>query len=182
MKSDARWMRILAFRVLINTIIGSMLTTATGAVLLGNAGASVYAFRTQPIWTVSSRECGSYFCYLETGNYGAITGAICGLILGLFIFPTVTINEAQMRNGISAFINLCARVVLGQCFGVCCFVLSYFVIIYGTAQTQNQSFDDLTLGHHQWIIYGAPALMICGAIAGALTKRDLPKVATLKAE
>ncbi len=28
----------------------------------------------------------------------------------------------------------------------------------------------------------APPIVVCGAIAGALTKRDLPKVATLKAE
>ena len=177
MKSDARWMTKLAGRVLANAIIGGMAFALVGAFCVGLSGGFVGTALDYGGLLGAQGENGFGF---PCAFAGAETGALSGII-GAVLFAIATIRA--MPGRILAPLNaLIGHITWGQIFGTASAFTSFMAFELVKTLINHQGlapniFDDLV-----WILYGAPLLMICGAIAAALTKRDSPKTATLKAE
>ena len=151
----------------------SLLTSAIGAGLGMMVGLIITAFTPSPLWMWVTANREMPFPYnLSRADYGALSGAVWGMALGLVIFCAATFDQMQTHGGLPAPPkSLRARVVLGQCAGVCGLLLFYFSLIFGASQIQNQPFTALFNFYSEWLLRAMPALMICGAIAGALSAR-----------
>ena len=175
MKSDARWMRILASRVLANVIIGGLAFAFVGA-LCGGAAGSFLTF----IVSIAVGEFGIGMAFGQLTMFDAVLGFASGIV-GAFIFG-VAAWRAKPSQLLTPFYELRRRVFLGQMTGTLLACVSFFSFVVIKMNLQNITLGD-SIGYDGiYLLLGAPILMICGAIAGALTKRDLPKVATLNAE
>ena len=175
MKSDARWMRILAIRVLANAVVGGFWFAFVGACCCGAAG----AFLTFLI-SVSVGEFGIGMAFGKLTVVDATLGFASG-IMGAFIFA-IAAWRTTPGHLLSPFYELKLRVFLGQVLGTFLVCISFFSFVFIKMKLQNINLAYSTGYDGVYLLFGAPILMICGAIAAALTKRDLPKVATLKTE
>ena len=170
-------MKILAIRVLANALIGGIAVAFVGAFCVGLAGGFVGTALDYGGFLGAQGETGFGFLGAFAGaEMGALSGIIGAV---LFALATVRATPGQILAPLKALIG---RVTLGQIFGTSGAFTSFMAFELVKTLINHQGlasniFDDLV-----WILYGAPILMICGAIAGALSKRDLPKTATLNAE
>ncbi len=169
-------MRILAIRVLANALIGGLLFAIVGALCLGAGGFL--------LGTALDRVgLGNILIFPHFAAEGAESGVLMGVISGIvgcFIF-----GIAALKISPTFFMPLhdfWARVSLGQFLGALSAGATFLIYEYINARVQGQRLAQNVLADLPLITYSAPILMICGAIAAALTKRDLPKVATLNAE
>ena len=176
MKSDARWMKVLSTRVLANAIIGGLLFAIVGALCLGTGG---FLLGT----ALDRAGLGNILIFphfaAEGADSGVLMGAISGIV-GCFIFGIAALRVSP--NFFTPLRNLWARVALGQFMGALSAGATFLLCEYINARVQGQRLSQNVLADLPLITYAAPILMICGAIAGALSKRDLPQSATLNAE
>ena len=176
MNSDNRWTAALAARVMGNALAGGVLVGIVGAISLRAAGyvlARLFIVLYQPF---SGQNLIDATLLTSTGA-GLFGGGLAGaIIFGIAAFKAA---PGRFSEPLRAIIG---RVVLGQIVGTVG-ALSFFFAV-GLAMfrfpTLRQSLIDY--GDWEWIQYGAPILMICGAIAGALSKRAPAQSATLRTE
>ena len=117
---------------------------------------------------------------------GASTGLIVGILVGVFIYGVATFQTPFGRI-FAPISELIGCVAIGQVVGTLGALTFFGAAAVFKTQVQGQSlfnaiaggYDDIYLNI---ISLGTILLMICGAIAGALTKRDLPQPATLNVE
>ena len=164
MNRENRWAAKWVARVGWNALAGGALVGIVGAFCIGAAGALVGA--------VYARHMGATFLDgARVGGYvGVILGAMCGVI-GVLIFGVAAFRSAPGRL-FAPFLQLRGRVALGQFLGTVDALSFFFAVEWAKSQLQNQSFGQGIAEDLKWIQWGAPALMVCGAIAGALSKRD----------
>ena len=167
MKSDARWMAKLACRILVNALIGGTTFAFVGAFCIGATGGLIGTILDYA-GMLGAREEGGF------GFLGAFVGAKLGFLSGTIgvIILIITTIHAMPGRLLKPFNIIIGRLILGQILGTMGAFTSFMVfelaktLVMGRGLAQNIN-DDLT-----WILLGAPASMICGAIAGALSKRD----------
>ena len=80
------------------------------------------------------------------------------------------------------FCRIARSVFYGQFVGAIAFTSSFYLFEFARSLLTTRLLASLLLEDLIFAYVGAPILMICGAIAAALTKRDLPDSATLNAE
>ena len=102
--------------------------------------------------------------------YGAMVGAICGVV-GVFIHFIVAAT-ARPEKPWRGFVRLTARIAIGQLLGTLGIITAFLAFNLISSQINNESFSRAVNENWVFIMYSAPALMIIGAIAGAVFKRD----------
>ena len=160
------------WRVSANALIGGFATAIVGS-LCGGAVGSFLIF----VISLVTREFGIGMIYGKIMVFGATLGLVNG-IAGLFIFA-IAAWRAAPSHFLMPFHDLKRRVFLGQALATLIACASSVVFGIIKSNLQNIAFADELINEGHYLLVGAPILMICGAIAGALSKRDLPKVATL---
>lgn len=97
------------------------------------------------------------------GSYSGFVGALAGAVAAFDGKPESSIMppRALLRN-----------IVLGQLFGTLSAVSSYLLFALAIAHLNGDPFVGTVEDNLELAIYGVPVLMICGAIVGALCKRD----------
>ena len=174
MKSDVRWM-IFVSRVLVNAFVGGVATAIVGA-LCGGAVGSLVTF----VVSLLTGEFGVGMIYGKLTIFGATLGLVSGIV-GPFIFAVAAWRVVPSRF-LMPFHKLKWRVFTGQALATLLACASFAVFGILKSNLQNMAFADQIKNEGHFLLVGAPFLMICGAIFGALTKRDLPKTATLNEE
>ena len=166
MNSDARWIKVLAWRLVVNTFIGTVAAGIAGELALGLAGISIAAaFAIVPApW---SDELA-----LRAVWFGAASGAL------IFVIATLKSAPGEIIAPVRALLG---RVILGQLAGTLLACSAFLAFEILKAQTQPLSLAK-SIGYDAFMLtWFGPPIMACGAIAGALTKRDWPETATLNA-
>ena len=107
---------------------------------------------------------------------GARTGLIIGGLAGAVIFG-VAAFQAPPDRFFAPLGALIGRVALGQVVATLAALICFGAIEAFRIQVQGQSLLNVTTGSFNNVYlnatsFGAPIVMTCGAIAGALTKRD----------
>ena len=158
--NNTRIFAIWLGRVLANALVGGLAFAVVGAFCGGGAA-----------FIVSLFEAGALSQGAFIGvPFGAIVGFVCG-IAGIFIhlFPAL---KAEPGDFWEPFFDLTAPIAFGQFWGTvgaCTAYLAFELIaapIRGTSLSTGVSEDMLIFA------FGASILMICGAIASAILRRD----------
>ncbi len=157
---NEHWAAKIAGRVMANAIVGSVIVALIGALCVGAAGALMGWLldirSTPPSWDSGFLFPGAWLgAYL--GSYSGLVGAVAA---GVAAFDF----KVPLRA-------LLSRIALGQLLGTLGAVSSYLLLALAIAWTQSQPFTGTVEDNLELIIWGAPAAMIGGAIAGALWKR-----------
>ena len=168
------WAAKFVARVVWNALAGGFLFAVVGALCLGAGGwltGTIIDF---------SKITGEGPVYARMGaRLGIHSGAVCG-VFGVFIF-----GVAAFRAPGEFFAPLRAlggRVALGQVLGTLGAASSFFLFEFLVAQLPGQNFA-LNVFRDAFVLsLAAPVVMLCGAIAGALSKRPARRSATLKAQ
>ena len=165
----------LAGRVLVNAVIGGVITALMGAACMAAARGIVGA-----IINHSGKRGGGggNSAVFACGRLGAIIGLTGGLV-GMLIFAVSAARTASLPL-FTPLRSLAGRVALGQVVGTLGCATSFLLAAFVISQSQTRPLKLVIFENWLWLCGGAPLLMMCGA--GALTKRDSPKTATLNAE
>ena len=169
-------MKIFAGRVAANALAGGFAFALVGAICLGFGG-----------WILGAAlDRAGLNNYLNFHHYAA-DGADAGVALGAGsgIVGALIFGLAALQSAPRIFAPVRAlfwRVALGQFLGVVGAATFFALYEYLNARWHGQRLASNVLQDVSLILWGAPVLMICGAIAAALTKRDLPQSATLNEE
>ena len=162
MKSDALWTMLLLGRVLANALLGGLLCAifgAFGCAIVGQLAEIIFSFE------LSKNADG-----IHALSFGFI-GFVAGLTFGTLIFATHAFR-APPGHLFEPFCGIVAGVLCGQFVGALAFSSSFYLIEFARALLTKRFIASLLLEDLIFAYVGAPALMICGAIAGALSKRD----------
>ena len=148
-------------QVLANACGGGLILALVGVICCGMAGALTdWIFDNAFSWTSLTPETRHIY-----RDAGARIGALAGFVTGALLFGRLASKGEQIQV---RFVN----VVVGQVAGVAAFSLIFYAFEVIKSWLLGK---ELILGLDSdatWLLYGAPALMICGAIAGALSKRN----------
>ena len=162
-QNNRRGIGRLMARAALHTLCGGILAALLGAACIAIAGALTGAFLdiggTPADWQQGLIPFG---CFL--GLYlGAWSGGLTGALIyalnaflgapGPRLLPRRPLVQAVSLGQIAATIGVCT---------------SFFGAELLFSLLTHQAFSDLIDRHLMWIVCGAPALMVCGAIAGAL--------------
>ncbi len=144
------WPWILAGRVAIHVIVGATVTAIVGALCVGAAGAATVCLL---IGECILPNLGGIIG-LVFGSFGGVAGALIFGIAGATAPPSRFLLPRRA---------LLARVCGGQIGGTLLACSAY-----ATLNIIQRHFGLNPTGDVDGVMFGAPALMICGAIAGAL--------------
>lgn len=169
--SNARIFAVWLGRVVANAIAGGLAFAVVGAFCGGIVGvcfgALCYSFNVDVMW--------------RSARLGAYVGLASG-VFGVLIYAIAAFT-ATPGDLFSPFHSLKKRVCLGQIFGTFLSCASFIVFECGKAALQKITLAQaLNSNDAIYFICIAPITMILGAIAGAIFKREPPKVATLNAK
>ena len=158
------WAWFLAKRVAVHVIAGALATALVGALCVGAAGAVtgwILDLRSTPAtWDDGFTLVGALLG-LTWGAYSGVVGAIiCGWA-GLTAPPSRSLWPARA---------LLRHPILGQVAGTGLASATFFAWELVQAQLTGPAFGRGVERDVGWILFGAPALMLCGAIAGALIR------------
>ena len=165
MKSPTRWQFVLVGRVLANALFGGVLAATVGTIGLGASGAS-QDWLGNSVFPFPANSPGRYDLF----NVSVLFGISVGLILGALIFGIAAGKSAPGRL-FAPLKELAWRVSLGQLVGIAGAASSFYAFEAVKATLNNESFAYSASLDMAGLLFGAPVLMICGAIAGALSKR-----------
>lgn len=105
------------------------------------------------------------------GASTGINGGIClGFLIGALIFAFAAARAKPGRT-FEPLRALFARVAIGFNVGAIGFCSLFLVVVWVRAALTGKSFYVQAIRDIEWFFWGTIALMICGAIAGALSKR-----------
>ena len=168
MNDERRWKAALVRRVVLNSFAGGLLTAIVGA-LCGLGATAMVSWldngANAALKMPSDLNLGSIMMSSLIGGYSWIGGLNGALI---FIVATVRAKPSQTFAPLQSLIG---RVMLGQIVGTIGFCSLFLSVEAARAAIARQSFFPLAMEDMLWLIFGVPILMICGAIAGALSKR-----------
>ena len=168
-------MTSFAGRVLVNALVGGLISSIAGAfclILFSIFGD--WLFNLLPGALMLGGE-------QEDIMLSIILGVVLGGIPGVFIYG-IAAFKAKPTPFFAPLRWLTKRVVIGQIVGTLIACFSYLIFTFIVAQTQTQSFLTTVGDNFNLLPLSTFVLLVCGAIAAALTQRDLPQSATLKAE
>lgn len=179
---SSHWAAKVAGRVAANAFLGGLLVGVVGALCLGTAAYGLgtlmdYLYLSLPGAKISRMT--SMARLLPPTGIGA--GFFGGGFVGASIF-VLAASKAPPGRFFAPLSALIGRVALGQIAGTLGALTFFAAVEAFKIQLQNQSLLRVMNGDAKFIALGAPALMICGAIAGALSKRETTQSATLKGE
>ena len=103
-------------------------------------------------------------------NVGIGGGFWLGFFIGLALFSIAAARTAPGRT-FEPLRALFGRVALGMLAGALGFCSLFLAVEWARAWAQSQPLHMVAVFDSTWLFLGTPALMICGAIAGALSKR-----------
>lgn len=170
---EHRWITKLAARVILNGLAGGALFAVVGAFCIGLAGGIVGTVL--DYFSVAGGGNAFIGAYIGFG-LGALSG-VCGVIIfGIAAF------KIPSHRGLAPLRFLAARVIVGQVVGTIGAVTFFLFVETAKTRALGQPLSQGISEDLLWILFGAPILMICGAIAGALSQRETRQSATLKAE
>ncbi len=163
LQNNGRWIGRILARTLLHALGGGVLAALVGALCTALAGALTGAIvdigGTPHRWDQGLIPIGTYFGVVLGGAGGAIVGVVIYAFQGLLrapdrrLLPTKAALRQVSLGQIGATIGVCAAFF--------CFEMLFSL-------SQNQSFSRCVDRHLFWIMFGAPALMMCGAVGGAL--------------
>ena len=107
---------------------------------------------------------------LIIASYGILVGMACG-VAGVLIHLAAAL-VAEPGEFWEPFFNLTASVSLGQMWGTIAAIAAFVAFELIDSQIHQASFSTTVGEDVIFFCFFAPALMICGAIAGAIWKRD----------
>ena len=169
MRSERYWQSVLVGRIACNAMVGGLLAGMTATISGGvagaiwdwaNAGANV-ALKIRPMPGISPPS-------------GVMTGLLNGLVVGtlisalVFAVITARAQPGRLFEPTRAFL---ARVAIGLNAGALGFCSLFLLIEWARTALSGQSFYVQAIIDSGWLFWGTAALMVCGAIAGALSKR-----------
>lgn len=146
-------------RVLANALAGGLAFAVVGAFCGGITG-FILGFA----WSGSMGDAFG-------GVYGgALVGVACGSVgFVIHLLPALPAPPGEFWQ---PFYDLTPRVAWGQFWGTILAITSFFAFEWVYALIHNVSFAKTFQGNEIFIALVAPALMILGAIAAAIFKRD----------
>ncbi len=160
----------LAGRVVANALVGGLIFAVVAAFCLGLGGALTG-------WILNpATNSGDHYALIGA-KMGVAQGVVSGVV-GALIYAVIAFKTAPGRCFEPLFAGL-SWVAAGQIGGVLIAATAFFAVELAKSQLQSRPFDQAVGGDVMFIFLGAPALMVCGAIAGALSKRIKPKTAAL---
>ena len=158
------WAAKAAKRIGANLVVGALLTALMGALCVGAAGAVIGGIMdirsTPPAWSLGFSAAGASLG-MTLGSWSGILGAV------IFGIAALTAHPGRFFAPIIAI----KRVALGQFLGTLGALSTYLLAAMFIAQTRGQLFVATVEDNAVIILIGAPLMMLCGAIAGALWKR-----------
>ena len=166
MSISQSWIAKFAGRILASALIGGFFAAITGALCVGAAGALfgwILDIRsTPPVWDSGFLFPGAWLG-ATLGSYSGFVGLIAGAVAAFGGKPKTSIAppRALLRN-----------IALGQIFGTIGAISSYLLIALAVVQFNGAPFVGTVEDNLELVICGAPIMAFCGAIAGALWKRE----------
>ncbi|HEX9998199.1 MAG TPA: hypothetical protein VGB45_13750 [Abditibacterium sp.] len=176
-QKDSRWIAFLVWRVASYALLGGFCTALFGAICIGIAGAATGVVIDN--WRLLS--------YSQSSLLGLIVGLVLGgggaAIAGFLIFGVTGFRSAQRPSFLPPH-SLLRSVALGQILSTFAVCSSFSALELTISLVKNRPFHELVNEHLFWIMFGAPAVMVCGAIAGAMWgfRREKAHVFTDKIE
>ena len=171
MDSNRRWQIALFKRVLANALVSGILVAIAGllcgAITGAMAGWIAQAAATTVGIPATSMDRSPSIFMASTGA----GGLLLGLLVGTPIFAIVA-ARAQPGRTFEPLRALGGRVIVGLIAGTLGFCSLFLGVEWARATLTSQSFYLVAFEDLKWLFMGVPALMICGAIAGVLSKRD----------
>ena len=166
MSISQHWIFRVFERVLTNAILGGVVAAVTGALCVATAGAffgwMMDIRSTPPSWDSGFLFPGAWVG-ARLGVWSGLIGALAGAVAAWGD------NSTRPMATLRALLN---RVALGQLLATLGAVSSYLLLALVIAQLNAQPFIDTVEDNLELAIIGVPITMICGAIAGAIWKRD----------
>ena len=158
--NEFRFVLILLGRALASALAGGLAFAVVGAFCGGGAVFIVSLFEPDA-WSEGA------FIGIPIG---AGVGFFCG-IAGIFIhlFPAVYAEPGEFWK---TFLDLTARVALGQLWGTLGACAAYLVFELICSQIRGNGFSDSVAEDMLFFAVGAPLFMIFGAIVAAVLKRE----------
>ena len=160
---NANWVAHLAGRIAANALVGAIAAAIVGALCVASAG-----FGLGLGWSYNTRETA-----FVGGYIGIVLGAASGALAGLFIFG-IAAARAGPGKTLQPLRALFKGVSLGQLAGTLSAATAFWAFEFVSGLIFNQPWDYGASADVFWVLLGAPLLMMCGAIAGALWKRRAP--------
>ena len=157
---NANWVAHLAGRIVANAVVGAIAAAIVGAGCVASAGFGIGLG-----WSYNTGEAA-----FVGGYIGAMLGAASGALIGFLIYGIAAARAAPGET----FMPLCAifkGVSLGQVAGTLSAATAFWAFEFVRALVFNQSWSEGAGADLFSVMFGTPALMMCGAIAGALWKR-----------
>ena len=156
------WMGLWLRRFAGHLVLGALATALVGALCVGTLGALcgwVMDLSSRPAtWDDGFRFAG-FGLGITLGAFGGIVGALfCGWA-GLVAPPNRALLPPRALLG---------RIALGQVAGTLLAGATFVLWVLVQSQNTGQSFGRVLEDEVFLLLWAAPALMICGAIAGAL--------------
>lgn len=168
MNIERQWKAALLKRVTLNAFAGALLAALVGALCgLMVSGLVVWVERSASIALkiLSAPEFGAIITNAMTAGL-----AMLGALLGAIILA-VAATRAKPGALMEPLLSLIGRVLLGQIAGTVGFCSLFLVVAGARASLSGQSFYLAAMNDSGWLFVGAPVMMLCGAIAGAFSKR-----------
>lgn len=165
--NNGRWVGRLLARTLLHALGGGVFAALVGALCIALAGALTGAVidigGTPYRWGESLIPIGFCFGLALGGAGGGIVGVILHALQGLFSAPDLRLLPTR------AFLCRVSLGQIGATIGACASFFGFEILF---SLTQSLPFPACVDRHLVWIMFGAPALMMCGAIAGALWRGE----------
>ncbi len=157
--NDFRAVMMWLGRMIANALMGGLAFAVVGAFCGGGAALFVELL------------CGGWGEGVFPGvPVGAFVGVACGVV-GIFIHLFSAIG-AEPDEFWEPFFNLTARVSFGQLWGTVGACAAFLFLVWMRSLSTHSSFSANANEGALLFAVGAPALMIFGAIAAAVLKRD----------
>lgn len=161
-QTPKRWQWFLLRRIVSHFVLGALCAAIVGALCIGTAGGLcgwILDLRSQPAsWDDGFTVVGALLG-ATLGSYSGVVGAFFGLWSGIAAPPSRSVLPPRA---------LLQSLALGQIAGTLVACSTFFLWEVFQAQNTGLSFGRTVEQDIVLILWGAPALMICGAIVGAL--------------
>lgn len=160
---ERKWIGILAARVASHALAGGLGAAGVGAICIALAGAltgAVIDVQGMPShWDAGMVPAGFFV--------GAVLGGIGGGVAGMIAFALLGFLRVPDRHFLprrATFLAIWSGQICGT-LGIC---FTFFLFAAMAAPVAGKSFSASVDTYLMWIMFGAPAAMIIGEIAGAV--------------
>lgn len=161
--SSNRWMWVVLGRVASYAILGAVATALVGALLIAASGALVGAILDA---SGSSPGVGVLMAFWGAA-VGAVYGAKAGGVAGGILFGIVGFRSSARRSFLPPK-SLLFPVIIGMSAATLGIMTSFFAGCAGFALARGGAFASFVTEGLIFIVFAAPAVMVCGEIAGAI--------------